>query len=204
MESTGDHSDLPSAPMAFVHEVKRAVGEMRLRQHAVEHVGGQSLEKGDAFAQRLLEVDFASHGALGDARNEIPMARGFAQKVNDLLVNERGIDIHHHKARWRGVGVQGLGHLSLSCCAGLRVVRGRRIVCVQSARCICCVVAGWLSVGYLPFCYALVCPCLSVDARCPEAGSSMAVSAKAQAGACRTQMTCDGLRVFNGKHKRKT
>ena len=81
------------------HELAGARREAHPLVHAVEHGDGEPGEESHALGERLPEVGIAAHGARGDAGDALADARLIAQQVDDLLVEERGVDIHDDEPR---------------------------------------------------------------------------------------------------------
>ena len=73
--------------------------EMHATVHLVENRGRKSLQKLNPRAQRLTEIKFAVHGTRGDGRDLLSDTRGRAEFVDDLLVDQSGIHVHHQQSR---------------------------------------------------------------------------------------------------------
>ena len=106
----------------LVDQRQRAIGEVQLVMHGVEHAHGQSLEQCDTLTQRITEFDFPAHGTFGDLRYLVAAAGRLAELVDDFLVDQRGIHIHdkqtglRQRRRGRGAVTHGVRG---------RLVRGR-------------------------------------------------------------------------------
>ena len=68
---------------------------LRERLGALER---QILQEQDALGERLLEVDFAAHGARGDGGDFRLLADELRELVDELALHERGIDVHADEA----------------------------------------------------------------------------------------------------------
>ena len=98
VEASAYHADLPALAVRRAHKLQRAGGKRHTLKGALEHTLVQAGKQSHALLERLLKVQFAAHGALGDLRNLLAYAGFLAQQVDDLLVDERGVDIHNDEA----------------------------------------------------------------------------------------------------------
>ena len=92
------HADLPALAVCRAHKLQRAGGKRHALKGALEYALIQAGKQPHAFLERLLKVELAAHGALGDLRYLLAHAGLLAQQVDDLLVDERGVDIHNDEA----------------------------------------------------------------------------------------------------------
>ena len=98
MKAAAYHADLPALAVRRAHKLQRAGGKRHALKGALEHALVQAGKQPHAFLERLLKVELAAHGALGDLRHLLAYAGLLAQQVDDLLVDERGVDIHNDEA----------------------------------------------------------------------------------------------------------
>ena len=98
VEAAAYHADLPALAVRRAHELQRAGGKRHALKGALEHALIQAGKQPHALLERLLKVELAAHGALGDLCNLFSHAGLLAQQVDDLLVDERGVDIHNDEA----------------------------------------------------------------------------------------------------------
>ena len=84
--------------MCRTHKFQRAGGKRHALKGALEHALIQTGKQPHALLERLLKVELAAHGAFGDPRNLLAHAGLLAQQVDDLLVDEGGVDIHNDEA----------------------------------------------------------------------------------------------------------
>ena len=124
MESPGHDADLPTMTVKLVDQRQRAIGEVQLVVHGVEHAHGQSLEQCDTLTQRITEFDFPAHGTFGDLRYLVAAAGRLAELVDDFLVDQRGIHIHDKQTRLRQRR-RGRGAVTVTHGVRGRLVRGR-------------------------------------------------------------------------------
>ena len=76
----------------------RAPGVRRsLRAHVVEHRLRQARQQRHAPTQRLGEVDLAGHRRLGDRGHLLGAAARVGQQVDDLVLEQRRVGVHHHE-----------------------------------------------------------------------------------------------------------
>ena len=92
------HADLPALAVCRAHKLQRAGGKRHALKGALEHTLVQAGKQPHALLERLLKVELAAHGAFGDLCNLLAHAGFLAQQVDDLLVDERGVDIHNDEA----------------------------------------------------------------------------------------------------------
>ena len=92
------HADFPALAVRRAHKLQRAGGKRHALKGALEHTFVQAGKQPHALLERLLKVQLAAHSALGDLRNLLAHAGLLAQQVDDLLVDERGVDIHNNEA----------------------------------------------------------------------------------------------------------
>ena len=92
------HADLPALAVRRAHKLQRAGGKRHALKGALEHTLVQAGKQPHALLERLLKVELAAHGALSDLRHLLAYAGLLAQQVDDLLVDERGVDIHNDEA----------------------------------------------------------------------------------------------------------
>ncbi|CDD86086.1 putative uncharacterized protein [Collinsella sp. CAG:289] len=95
--------------MCRAHQLERARRERHALKGTIEHFLPEACKKPHALFERLLEIDFAAHRALGDRRNLLADARFLAQQVNDFFIDERRVDIHHDEAHVGGVALLFVG-----------------------------------------------------------------------------------------------
>ena len=70
--------------------------------------GGHTLEERDPRAERLLEVELAAHRPLGDLR-DLGLAAGVrGDHLDDLALDQRGVDVHHDEPHAAAQQVGGL------------------------------------------------------------------------------------------------
>ena len=98
VETAAHHADLPALAVRRAHKLQRAGGKCHALKGALEHALVQAGEQPHALLERLLKVELAAHGAFGDLCHLLAHAGLFAQQVDDLLVDERGVDIHNDEA----------------------------------------------------------------------------------------------------------
>src|SRR5690606_32095795 len=69
-----------------------------------------ALEQRDPAAQRLLEVEFAAHRLGGDPGDLVGAAGVLGEQLDDLALDQRGVDVHHDQvlgAALQAGGLQG-------------------------------------------------------------------------------------------------
>ena len=98
VETAAHHADLPALAVCRAHKLQRAGGKCHALKGALEHALVQAGEQPHALLERLLKVKLAAHGAFGDLCHLLAYAGLLAQQVDDLLVDERGVDIHNDEA----------------------------------------------------------------------------------------------------------
>ena len=98
VETAAHHADLPALAVRRAHELQRAGGKRHALKGALEHALVQAGEQPHTLLERLLKVQLAAHGALGDLRHLLAHAGFLAQQVDNLLVDEGGVDIHNNEA----------------------------------------------------------------------------------------------------------
>ena len=98
VEAATHDADLPALAVRRAHKLQRAGGKRHALKRALEHALVQAGEQPHALLERLLKVQLAAHSALGDLRNLLAYAGLLAQQVDDLLVDECGVDIHNDEA----------------------------------------------------------------------------------------------------------
>ena len=98
VEAAAYHADLPALAVRRAHKLQRAGGKRHARKGALEHTLVQAGKQPHALLERLLKVKLAAHGALGDLRYLLAHAGLLAQQVDDLLIDERRVDIHNDEA----------------------------------------------------------------------------------------------------------
>ena len=91
--------------MSLLDELERAGSKRHASEGAVEDAFIETRQEPDALRERLAKVEFAAHGTLGNLGDTVANARLLAEEVDDLLVDERGVDIHDDKAAGGGVRV---------------------------------------------------------------------------------------------------
>ena len=75
-----------------------AGGEHDRLVHLVEHLRVEALEPGHAVAQRGLEVEIATHGGVRHGRHLRLQAGVGGEQVDDLALDQRGVDVEHDQA----------------------------------------------------------------------------------------------------------
>ena len=110
VKAAGHHADLPAAAVRLGHELPGTRCERHACVGAVEHALVKTCEQPHAFLERLGKVKLASHGAFRDTRNALACARLVAKQVDDLLVDERGVDVHDDEAHFGACGGHALLH----------------------------------------------------------------------------------------------
>ena len=98
MEAATHDADLPALAVRRAHKLQRAGGKRHALKGALEHALVQAGKQPHALLERLLKVKLAAHGALGNLRHLLAHADFLAQQVDDLLVDEGGVDIHNDEA----------------------------------------------------------------------------------------------------------
>ena len=98
MKAAAYHADLPALAVRRAHKLQRAGGKRHTLKGALEHALVQAGEQPHALLECLLKVKLAAHGALSDLCHLLAHAGFLAQQVDDLLVDERGVDIHNDEA----------------------------------------------------------------------------------------------------------
>ena len=98
VEAATHDADLPALAVRRAHKLQRTGGKCHALKGALEHALVQAGEQPHTLLERLLKVEFAAHGALGDLCHLLAHAGLLAQQVDDLLVDERGVDIHNDEA----------------------------------------------------------------------------------------------------------
>ena len=97
-EPAGDHTDRVTQPADGAHERRRAGREAHLVAHLRQHRLGQPGERLDPLVHALGEVDLAAHGPLRD-RGDLHLPAGVTrQQLDDLVLDERAVDVHHQQA----------------------------------------------------------------------------------------------------------
>ena len=98
VEAATHDADLPALAVRRAHKLQRAGGKRHALKGALEHTLVQAGKQPHALLERLLKVQFAAHGTLSDLRHLLAYAGLLAQQVDDLLVDECGVDIHNDEA----------------------------------------------------------------------------------------------------------
>ena len=98
MKAATHDADLPTLAVCRAHKLQRAGGKCHALKGALEHALIQAGKQPYAFLERLLKVKLAAHGALSDLRHLLAYAGLLAQKIDNLLVDECGVDIHNDEA----------------------------------------------------------------------------------------------------------
>ena len=99
METAGNHADLPTMRMQSVNQIKRPLCEMHATIHIIEHRSRQILKQRNTSLQRLAKIKFAIHRTCGNRRNLFANSSSGAQLIDDFLIDQRGIHIHHQQSR---------------------------------------------------------------------------------------------------------
>ena len=77
----------------------RAPGDSSISSYTSSRADSrQSCEQRDPLSQGLLEVEVSVHGLLGDRGDLGGNAGPLSEQVDDLALDERGVDIHHDQA----------------------------------------------------------------------------------------------------------
>ena len=83
--------------MQLLDQFDCATSEMQRVVHGVEHRHGKALQQRHARTERLTELHLAAHRALGHFGDLLAASGGLSQLVDDLLVDQRGVHIHHQQ-----------------------------------------------------------------------------------------------------------
>ena len=73
--------------------------KMHATIHLIENRGRQTLQQRHPRTQRLAEIKLSIHGTRGDGSDLLTDSRGHTEFVDDLLVDQRGIHVHHQQSR---------------------------------------------------------------------------------------------------------
>ena len=91
-------------------QVSGPLGEGDLLTHFIEDGLRQTGQQSDTFGQGFGEVELAGHGAFGDVGDLVSDSGVGGDEVDDLLVDERRIDVHDEQLDG-DLGGMGLGRL---------------------------------------------------------------------------------------------
>ena len=97
-EPAGDHGDREAEALQRPHQGPGTGTEPNRRAHLVEDGCRQALEDGDALSQAGREVELTAHGRLGDGGDLCLTAGVGRQQLDDLVLDQRGVDVHDHQA----------------------------------------------------------------------------------------------------------
>ena len=83
------------------HEFRCALTEFHLGPYGIDDVGRQSGEDRHPGMQALGEVELAAHGRFGDRSDLLLLPGVGSQQLDDLLLDQRGINIHDQELAGR-------------------------------------------------------------------------------------------------------
>lgn len=101
-------------PLEGPHQRARAGGEDDLLGDLLEDLLRQPFEQRDPPDQRLGEVELAAHGVVGDPGDLVQAPGVPGQQLDDLVLDQRRVDVHHDEALGAAVQAAALhGHVHL-------------------------------------------------------------------------------------------
>ena len=108
-EAAGDDTHGEAEALEGAHQRAGAGGEAHGIPHLVEHRRRQARQRRHPGVQALREVELAAHRRLGDRGHLGCPASVLGQQLDDLVLDEGGVDVHHHEAA-TAAGEPGGGH----------------------------------------------------------------------------------------------